>query len=135
MKTIIAALLAFSLIGCVSMPSPLQLAQAGKWQELGFQDGLYGDSERSKVELSELGNMADSALALYQTGYAEGISEFCTPDAAFFSGFSGRTYMNQCINRPDAEEIAQSWEDGLNEYYLQDQYMSDDDSDDEDYYM
>lgn len=123
MKTIITALLALSLVGCVSIPSARDLAQSGQWQELGLEDGQLGYTERSEAELSGLGSLESQALTQYRTGYEEGIKAFCRPDEAFFSGLSGRPYMNQCEGRPNAEEIVQSWEDGLNEYHKQEQFF------------
>ena len=86
MKTIITVMLTLSLVGCNTFSKDHSLAQSGQWLELGRLDGLYGYQERGQAELSELGQLEDDALSLYQTGFTQGINEFCTPDNAFLPG-------------------------------------------------
>ncbi|MGF1816536.1 DUF2799 domain-containing protein, partial [Vibrio splendidus] len=70
MKKIIALFaVAFSLAGCSA--NVQDLAAEGNWQEIGYRDGIKGNTQRSYQEMTKLGTVDQSS---YSKGYYLGVA-------------------------------------------------------------
>lgn len=106
------------LTGCTTL-SPQERAEACSqtdWQVYGENDGRLGVPTSARQEAfsdcAEVGQPVD--LAAYQTGRANGLVEYCTPENGFRVGYEGRRYYNVC---PPALEASfrQGYERGRRE--------------------
>lgn len=111
MRKIIVVAIMTVLTACVS--SPEQLAKQGDWYQIGFQDGVSGHTQRSYKELTSLGAVKQ---ADYETGYSEGIDQYCNPDFAYQIGLSGQYYEGVCEGTESAQKFRMEWQRGWNEY-------------------
>ncbi|MEF1255575.1 MULTISPECIES: DUF2799 domain-containing protein [unclassified Vibrio] len=111
MRKIIVVAIMTVLTACVS--SPEQLAKQGDWYQIGFQDGVSGHTQRSYKELTSLGAVKQ---ADYETGYSEGIGQYCNPDFAYQIGLSGQYYEGVCEGTESAQKFRMEWQRGWNEY-------------------
>ncbi|ODS12269.1 DUF2799 domain-containing protein [Vibrio scophthalmi] len=110
MRKLMAVALLTILAGCAS--SVEQLAKAGDWYQVGYQDGVSGNTERSFSDLAKLGeaNQAD-----YNQGYLTGVEEYCNPNFAYQIGLSGQYYEGVCEGTEDAQEFRMEWQRGWND--------------------
>ncbi|EPD0966986.1 DUF2799 domain-containing protein [Vibrio vulnificus] len=111
MKTSALGLAVLLLVGCVA--STEQLAQQSDWQQIGYQDGIAGHTQRSYKALAELGEVNKSD---YEQGYLEGVAEYCNPDFAYQMGLSGQYYEGVCEGTEQAQKFRMEWQRGWNEY-------------------
>ncbi|MEZ8105548.1 DUF2799 domain-containing protein [Vibrio cortegadensis] len=105
-KTIVVGLL-IGLAGCAA--STQQLAEDGDWSEIGYRDGLRGQTQRSYSALNKFGqaNQAD-----YDQGYLKGVAEYCNPDHAYQIGLSGFNYEGVCEGTEEAQRFRMEWQRG-----------------------
>ena len=111
MKKLNVVLVVMALTGCVA--SEAELAQQGNWQQIGYQDGVAGHSQRSYELLSELGSVKQ---ADYELGYTQGVKEYCNPNFAYQMGLSGQFYEGVCEGTDDAQKFRMEWQRGWNEF-------------------
>lgn len=106
-KIIITTSLFIGLMGCSA--SIQQLAKEGDWSEIGYRDGLRGQTQRSYRSLSEYGqaNQAD-----YEQGYLKGVTEYCDPNHAYQIGVSGFYYEGVCEGTEQAQQFRMEWQRG-----------------------
>ncbi|EGU43547.1 hypothetical protein VII00023_03883 [Vibrio ichthyoenteri ATCC 700023] len=109
-KLVVVAMLTL-LAGCAS--SVEQLVQSGDWYQVGYQDGVSGNTQRSYSDLAKLGqaNQAD-----YDQGYLSGVEEYCNPDFAYQIGLSGQYYEGVCEGSEDAQQFRMEWQRGWSEH-------------------
>ncbi|MGF1910488.1 DUF2799 domain-containing protein [Vibrio kasasachensis] len=110
MKKLLSVMLLGLLAGCVS--SIDEMAKAGDWYQVGYQDGVSGNNSRSMRELSSMGNVN---TADYDQGYLEGVNKYCNPNAAYQIGLSGQYYEGVCEGTEDAQRFRMEWQRGWNE--------------------
>lgn len=108
-------LLSSMMIGCSA--GMADLAAEGKWQELGYRDGLKGQHQKTPSTLQQLATEAQQSVNYhdYEGGYLEGIQEYCNPDHAYQVGLSGNYYYGVCQHTPDAQRFRMEWQRGWNE--------------------
>ncbi|OLQ87574.1 hypothetical protein BIY21_03535 [Vibrio ponticus] len=107
MKKRLSVLLLVGLVGCAS--SVEELAQAGDWYQVGYQDGVTGNTSRTMRELTKMGNVN---IADYDQGYLTGVNEYCNPDFAYQIGLSGQYYEGVCEGTEDAQRFRMEWQRG-----------------------
>ncbi len=90
-----------------------QLAEQGNWQQIGYQDGIAGHSQRTQSNLQALGNVNQ---ADYAQGYLEGVNEYCNPQFAYQIGLSGQYYEGVCEGTPQGQKFRMEWQRGWNDY-------------------
>ncbi len=90
-----------------------QLAAQGQWQQIGYQDGLAGHTQRSLSNLQALGsaNQAD-----YAQGYLQGVKAYCNPQFAYQIGLSGQYYEGVCEGSDQGQKFRMEWQRGWNEF-------------------
>lgn len=103
------------LSACVASPQQrtAQLAKAGEWHQIGYQDGIKGQESRSMANLNQLGTVNFSQ---YEQGYQAGIEEYCNPDLAYQIGLSGQDYLGVCNGMPQGKKFRLQWQRGWNDY-------------------
>ncbi|MFA0570417.1 DUF2799 domain-containing protein [Vibrio gallaecicus] len=112
MKRITTCLLAMAaLSGCTA--NLQDLANEGDWIEIGYRDGVKGNPQRLYSELSALGSVDQAS---YETGYQQGVEEFCDPNHAFQIGLSGQYYEGVCAGFEHAQQFRMEWQRGWTEY-------------------
>lgn len=111
MKKVTLGLAVCLLAGCAA--SVGELAQSGDWYQIGYQDGVAGQSSRTVRELSALGNVNQGD---YDQGYLQGITEYCNPDYAYQIGLSGQYYQGVCEGTSQAQKFRMEWQRGWYEY-------------------
>lgn len=111
MKKLNVVLVAMALTGCAA--SEVELAKQGNWQQIGYQDGVAGHSQRSYKLLLELGSVKQ---ADYELGYAQGVKEYCNPNFAYQMGLSGQFYEGVCEGTDEAQKFRMEWQRGWNEF-------------------
>lgn len=112
MKKIIALFaVAFSLAGCSA--NIQDLAAEGNWKEIGFRDGIKGNTQRSYSEMTELGAVDQAS---YTEGYHLGVTEYCNPNHAYQIGLSGQMYEGVCSGTKDAQRFRMEWQRGWDEF-------------------
>ena len=107
MKKRLSVILLVGLTGCSS--SVEEMAQAGDWYQIGYQDGVTGNHARSMRELTKMGNVNS---ADYDQGYLTGVNEFCNPDVAYQVGLSGQYYDGVCEGTEEAQRFRMEWQRG-----------------------
>jgi hypothetical protein len=96
LKFMLVALLALLAGGCATLDQAE--CRAADWKIIGLEDGASGRP------LSYIGNHRKACaeygvkpdLALYESGHATGLQQFCTADNGFSLGRAGRAYYNVC---------------------------------------
>ncbi len=111
MKKSMLGLALVLLVGCSATTE--DLAQSGDWYQIGYRDGVKGQTARTAKELTSLGN---SNPGDYDQGYLEGLSEYCNPDFAYQIGLSGQYYEGVCEGTKQAQKFRMEWQRGWNEY-------------------
>lgn len=111
MKKLSVLCAAVLMVGCAA--SDAELAQNGDWQQIGYQDGVTGHTQRSYKKLSELGSVQQ---ADYEAGYVKGLSEYCNPHFAYQMGLSGQYYEGVCEGTEQAQRFRMEWQRGWNEF-------------------
>ncbi|CAM3119865.1 DUF2799 domain-containing protein [Vibrio mytili] len=99
------------LVGCTATTQ--ELAQAGDWYQIGYQDGITGHTSKTMNELKKLGSVNQGD---YDQGYLEGVTEYCNPDFAYQIGLSGQYYTGVCEGTKQAQKFRMEWQRGWNEY-------------------
>lgn len=114
-KSVFCLSAALWLSACVTSPQQqtAQLAQAGEWQQIGYQDGVKGQESRSMSQLTQLGTVNFSQ---YEQGYQAGIEAYCNPDLAYQIGLSGQDYLGVCNGLPEGKKFRLQWQRGWNDY-------------------
>ncbi|MCG3730059.1 DUF2799 domain-containing protein [Vibrio cincinnatiensis] len=111
MSRVIVVGIIFVLMGCVA--SENDLAEQGNWHQIGYNDGIAGYTSRSYQALSELGPVKHND---YESGYLEGIAEYCNPNFAYQMGVNGQYYEGVCEGTDQAQKFRMEWQRGWNEY-------------------
>ncbi|KJR31990.1 hypothetical protein BOO91_06140 [Vibrio navarrensis] len=111
MKQSALGVLLVALVGCAS--STEELAKAGEWYQVGYQDGVNGRTQRSFKALAALGEVNKSD---YDQGYLQGVDEYCNADFAYQIGLSGSYYEGVCEGTEQAQRFRMEWQRGWNEY-------------------
>lgn len=113
--TTLFSVTSFSAIALLSgcSVSVEQLAQQGDWYEIGYQDGVRGNSQRTLKELSSLGVVKQHD---YDQGYGVGVQEYCNPNFAYQIGLSGQYYQGACEGTEFAQQFRMEWKRGWDEY-------------------
>ncbi|UUM30123.1 DUF2799 domain-containing protein [Vibrio japonicus] len=111
MKKLMVCALAFFLVACAATTE--QLAKEGNWYQIGYQDGVSGNTQRSHKELSSMGSVNQ---AEYEQGYLEGVTEYCNPNFAYQIGLSGQYYEGVCEGTAQAQKFRMEWQRGWNDY-------------------
>ncbi|MGF1754505.1 DUF2799 domain-containing protein [Vibrio makurazakiensis] len=112
MKRITTAVLVLAaLSGCSA--SVQDLAQQGDWLEIGYRDGVKGNSQRTYKEMTSLGTVDQAS---YDTGYQQGVEEYCDPNHAYQIGLSGQYYEGVCAGFEDAQIFRMEWQRGWDTY-------------------
>lgn len=118
MKKIALIITVAILAGCSAHARQQQLAQEGRWEQVGLRDGRGGHYQKSAQELMQFGPVSDTALSEYRQGYRKGIIEFCQPEAAYKRGLNGTKYKGQCAEQGNESFIVKRWLDGMNQYHF-----------------
>ncbi len=110
-------LLILILSGCSTMS--LEQCVAINWHGLGYQDGKAGLAQyigRHGRDCKSYG--IQPQYQLYDDGYHEGLSVYCSPGRGFTEGQAGRSYNHVC---PDALEPAflAEYQKGLSLYQVE----------------
>ncbi|GAB4519756.1 MAG: hypothetical protein Kow00133_05690 [Amphiplicatus sp.] len=109
---------ALFLSGCATGMNEEQCAGAD-WYALGERDGLYGETleklDERAARCGAFGLPAD--IEAYRAGRERGLRRYCTPDAGYDAGRSGRPYRGVC---PPAAEgpFLEEYHIGLRLYQL-----------------
>ena len=122
MKKLFAGLVVITLAGCSSIASQRDLAQTNQWMQIGKMDGSTGYHMKSEPELARLGNVTSDAIALYQTGYRNGIEDYCEPKKAKMRGLNGKPYKGQCVGTVSENMAVKNWLAGYDQYKLDQQF-------------
>ena len=110
-KVTVALLLAIGMTGCAA--NLQDLAAEGDWKEIGYRDGIKGNSQRSYSEMTKLGAVDQAA---YSEGYYQGVTEYCNPNHAYQIGLSGQFYEGVCSGTEDAQRFRMEWQRGWDEF-------------------
>lgn len=111
MKRWVMALWLLVMLGCAA--SDDQLAAKGDWYQIGYNDGIAGNLQRSYQTLSQLGS---AKHADYERGYLDGVQEYCNPNFAYQMGLSGQYYEGVCEGTEQAHKFRMEWQRGWREY-------------------
>lgn len=109
MKYIVLPVSLALMFGCSSGVE--ELAAEGKWDQVGYLDGIKGQPTRSISSLNELGQ---ASRAEYDEGYVKGITEYCNPNFAYQIGLSGQPYYGVCEGTETAQKFRMEWQRGWN---------------------
>ncbi len=90
----------FAASACQTMS--VDECQTADWRGLGRSDAADGGASRlpARTESCARGNITPDGAA-YQTGFGEGMRDFCTPAHGFQFASAGRTFAGSC---PDDQE-------------------------------
>ncbi len=111
MKQWIIVLLLLALFGCAAGDD--QLAAQGNWYQIGYNDGVAGNWQRSYKVLNQLGSAQQHE---YERGYLKGIQEYCNPNFAYQMGLSGQYYEGVCEGTVQSHKFRIEWQRGWREY-------------------
>ncbi|WP_099610667.1 DUF2799 domain-containing protein [Vibrio fujianensis] len=111
MSRVIVVGIVLGFMGCVA--SENDLAEQGNWHQIGYNDGVAGNTPRSYQALSEVGPVKHND---YEKGYLEGITEYCNPNFAYQMGVNGQYYEGVCEGTEQAQKFRMEWQRGWNEY-------------------
>lgn len=101
----------FLLAGC--SVSDRDLAAQGDWYQIGYQDGIAGHNARTNKDLNKLGVVQQSE---YDSGYLDGVKEYCNPAVAYQIGLSGQYYEGACEGTDQAQRFRMEWQRGWEDY-------------------
>lgn len=111
MKFYLGSVLVFTILsGCTAGID--DMAKKGNWFDIGYRDGIKGQSSRSISELQKHGNANQAG---YDQGYLKGVTEYCNPDFAYQIGLSGQYYEGVCEGTENAQKFRMEWQRGWNE--------------------
>ncbi|MDN2481970.1 DUF2799 domain-containing protein [Vibrio astriarenae] len=99
------------MIGCAS--STEDLIAKGDWYQVGYQEGLRGNTSRSVADLKQYSNVE---LSEYDKGYLTGVAEYCNPNFAYQIGLSGQYYEGVCEGMEEGQKFRMEWQRGWSEY-------------------
>ncbi|MGR5177511.1 DUF2799 domain-containing protein [Vibrio parahaemolyticus] len=111
MKALVVMASTLLVLGCAQGVD--DLAKAGNWEKIGYQDGVRGQLSRSYSELNEMGPAVHSE---YDAGYQRGLLEFCDADYAYQIGLSGHYYTGACEGLPEGQRFRMEWQRGWTDY-------------------
>ncbi|MDR9831134.1 DUF2799 domain-containing protein [Vibrio sp. FNV 38] len=111
MKKLATLGLVMLVAGCAS--STQDLITKGDWYQVGYQEGVRGNTSRSISNLSQYSN---AEPAEYDKGYLIGVKEYCNPNFAYQIGLSGQYYEGVCEGLDDGQKFRMEWQRGWSEY-------------------
>lgn len=135
---ILVGLTSAMVVGCATL-NETECTQ-GDWQQIGYSDGNSGlDSAdrlaRHAKACQKHGVSLDTSL--YQSGYADGVSNYCQPENGFKVGRAGSAYKGVCPLAMESEflvDYVSGLEDKLDSLEDEEDRMRDDLEDDRDSY-
>ncbi len=106
-----------ALSGCASISE--EACRAGDWDGVGFRDGVEGRLPSYFLNHARACNEIGIApnKSVWEKGYAEGLTRYCTPRRAFEEGQSGDRLNNVCPAQ-DVQDLRRANERGLRWYRI-----------------